>query len=217
MARDLLTAAVLAADGGGGRRIAAALEAGGVDVSQCARGADELEALSGSEPDVVVLSCASGVKRAVLELERRLPRVPAVAVVGSSRAVREALEANAKGVVFDARVEAALVPAVRAVGAGQIVLPQSEYRQARPVVLSHRERQVLRLAVDGMTNDSIARMLYISRSTVKSHLTAAFAKLSVSSRSEAAVVLSNPDEPATRLVFNGGWGAAEPAAAGRQG
>jgi DNA-binding CsgD family transcriptional regulator len=75
-------------------------------------------------------------------------------------------------------------------------------------VLSYREREVLRLAVGGMTNDAIARALYISRSTVKSHLTSAFAKLSVRSRSEAAAVLSNPDEPATRLLFYGHGGKA---------
>ena len=159
--------------------------------------------------DAVVLSClstAADVKRSVLDLKRHLPQAPVVALVrdGASGApVREALEANAEGVLFGDRIGDALVATVRAVSAGQIALPQSQYRHARPVVLSHRERQVLRLAVGGMTNDSIARKLFISRSTVKSHLTSAFAKLSVRSRSEAAAVLSNPNEPATRLVFSG--------------
>jgi DNA-binding NarL/FixJ family response regulator len=135
-----------------------------------------------------------------------LPDVPIVVLVNdgdTSQLVREALEANAEGVLPGAQIEEALVATAQAVSVGQISLPRSQYRHARPVVLSHREREVLRLAVGGMTNDAIAATLYVSRSTVKSHLTSAFAKLSVRSRSEAAAVLSNPDDPATRLLFYG--------------
>lgn len=178
-------------------------------MAQTALVADRLESSPDAGIDAVVLSCLSAtaaVKRSVLDVKRDIPQVPVVVLVrdgDSSVSVREALEAHAEGVLFGGRIGDALVATVRAVSAGQIALPQSQYKHTRPVVLSHRERQVLRLAVGGMTNDSIAQKLYISRSTVKSHLTSAFAKLSVRSRSEAAAVLSNPDEPATRLVFNG--------------
>jgi DNA-binding NarL/FixJ family response regulator len=179
-------------------------------VAQTALAVDGLDFSLEAEVDAVVLSCLSAtadVKRSVLDLKRRLAQVPVVVLVcdgDSSLSVREALEAHAEGVLSGDRIGSALVATVCAVSAGQIALPQSQYRHARPVVLSHRERQVLRLAVAGMTNDSIAQKLYISRSTVKSHLTSAFAKLSVRSRSEAAAVLSNPNEPATRLVFSDG-------------
>lgn len=161
------------------------------------------------ELDVAILSCvrsSSEVRQEVAGLKRCLPDVPVVVLVddmSTNQSVREALEANAEGVLFGAQIEEALVATAQAVSVGQISLPRSQYRHARPVVLSHREREVLRLAVGGMTNDAIAASLYISRSTVKSHLTSAFAKLSVRSRSEAAAVLSNPDEPATRLLFYG--------------
>ena len=204
-----LSVAVLAHNRGEVRRIAKALDEGDIQVAQTALAMDRLEPSPKTGLDAVVLSCTSAttdVKRSVLDLKRRLQQVPVVVLVcdgDSSLPVREALEAHAEGVLSGDRIGSALVATVRAVSAGQIALPQSQYRHARPVVLSHRERQVLRLAVEGMTNDSIAQKLYISRSTVKSHLTSAFAKLSVRSRSEAAAVLSNPDEPATRLVFNG--------------
>lgn len=190
-------------------RIAAVLEKGDVHVAQSVQSLDQLETSPELELDVAVLSCvrpSSEVKQEVSELKRCLPGVPVVVLVNdenTNQSVREALEANAEGVLFGTQFEEALVATAHAASVGQISLPRSQYRHARPIVLSHREREVLRLAVGGMTNDAIAASLYISRSTVKSHLTSSFAKLSVRSRSEAAAVLSNPDEPATRLLFYG--------------
>lgn len=209
-----LTVAVLARAKGEMGRIAAVLEKGDVHVAQSVRSLDLLDASPELELDAVVLSCVPSsceVGGEVAELKRLLPGVPVVALVSdrNDQSVREALEANAEGVLFGAQFEDALVATVHAASVGQISLPRSQYRHARPVVLSHREREVLRLAVGGMTNDAIAATLYISRSTVKSHLTSAFAKLSVRSRSEAAAVLSNPDDPATRLLFYGQDGNAD--------
>jgi DNA-binding NarL/FixJ family response regulator len=202
-----ITVAVLASREAARRRIAAALAAGGIE-ALAGRTGDELEQnLAEAKLGALVIACAStavNAKRLILDLRRRFPTIPAVAVIRGgekSRLVRAALEANVEGVVLSERIGDALIPTVRAVSAGQVVVPQSEYRRTQPIVLSHREREVLRLAVEGMTNDAIGRTLYISRSTVKSHLTSAFAKLSVRSRSEAAVVLLDPDEPVSRQVF----------------
>jgi len=205
MPSSSLSVAVLASNRREIWRLVGTLEKGDVEVTQATLTTAGLELPDGADPAAVVFSCASPsaeVKTSVLEVKRRLPDVPLVVLVDdAAAAVRGALAANAEGVLCGAQVDEALVATVRAVSAGQIALPQSYHRHARPVVLSHRECQVLKLAVEGMTNDSIARALFISRSTVKSHLTSAFAKLSVRSRSEAAVVLANPDDPAARLVF----------------
>ena len=72
------------------------------------------------------------------------------------------------------------------------VVPADVRRQAVPPAFSHRERQVLDLAVRGMTNTQIAGELYLAESTVKSHLSACFRKLGVSSRAEAAAALGVP-------------------------
>lgn len=186
------------------RRLISLLTAGGIDVQPPV--SDDIDA-DKNLPDVVVIACSTrtaGAKREIRDLKLRFPQAPIVVVVpgGSARRVAQgALEANAEGVVYRAQIAQALVPTVQAVGAKQVVIPQPEYRRSQPVTLSFRERQVLRLAVEGLTNDAIARQLYVSRSTVKSHLTSAFAKLSVRSRSEAAVILLDPDQPASRLVF----------------
>lgn len=53
--------------------------------------------------------------------------------------------------------------------------------------LSKREREVMALVVRGLTNPQIGRELYLSKNTVKVYLRAAFRKLGVSNRVQAAV------------------------------
>jgi DNA-binding NarL/FixJ family response regulator len=60
-------------------------------------------------------------------------------------------------------------------------------------VFSYREKQVLELVLAGLTNGEIAGRLYLSESTVKSHLASSFRKLGVSSRVEAARRVLDPD------------------------
>ena len=84
----------------------------------------------------------------------------------------------------------ARLPAVGAVLASQLVMPLHDRTDLEAPLLSRREREVLELAVSGYTNDEIGRRLYLATSTVKSHVSSAFAKLNVSSRKEAAAVLA---------------------------
>ena len=51
--------------------------------------------------------------------------------------------------------------------------------------LTHRQSEILAAVVRGLTNDDIAKMFSIQRSSVKDHLTAIFAKLGAANRSEA--------------------------------
>jgi DNA-binding CsgD family transcriptional regulator len=55
------------------------------------------------------------------------------------------------------------------------------------VNLTNREREVLKLLVEGASNEKIAQSLYISVATVKAHLTGIFEKLGVKSRTLAIV------------------------------
>jgi len=110
--------------------------------------------------------------------------------------VRRAVQAGARAIVTDASVNQALLPSITAALAGQIVLPASVGADAAPKVLTTREKQILGLVVMGMTNAEIATKLFLAESTVKSHLSSAFSKLGVSSRSEAATVILNPDSGA---------------------
>jgi DNA-binding NarL/FixJ family response regulator len=110
------------------------------------------------------------------------------------REVRRAIDAGVDGLVLRSQAGTTLAPTVRAVLAGQLVLPREHGAHLEPPQLSVREKQVLSLVVMGMSNREIASRLFIGETTVKTHLSAAFRKLDVESRGEAARVISDPSE-----------------------
>jgi DNA-binding NarL/FixJ family response regulator len=99
--------------------------------------------------------------------------------------VRSALAGGVAGVVSESEMAYALAPCLQAVRAGQICVPRQHWRQIEPPALSMREKQILGLVVMGYMNSQIAEQLFLAESTVKSHLSSAFAKLGVRSRNEA--------------------------------
>lgn len=58
----------------------------------------------------------------------------------------------------------------------------------RSVNLSAREREILKLIIEGQTNQQIASNLYLSLSTVKTHVKSIFNKMGVDHRVQAAVI-----------------------------
>lgn len=99
--------------------------------------------------------------------------------------VRAVLGAGATGVVLERELAGTLGPCLHAVRVGQVCVPRQQWRQIAPPALSAREKQILGLVVMGYMNSQIAERLFLSESTVKSHLSSAFRKLGVRSRNEA--------------------------------
>lgn len=62
--------------------------------------------------------------------------------------------------------------------------PDEEFSQR---LLSDREQEVLHLIAEGLTNQEIAKRLWLSRETVKSHIKKIMRKLAVKDRTQAAV------------------------------
>jgi DNA-binding NarL/FixJ family response regulator len=108
-------------------------------------------------------------------------------------ACRRLVPAALEGVVQAGALEHALVPTIDAVLAQQLCVPASMRAALAHPVFSHREKQVLELVLAGLTNAEIASQLFLSESTVKSHLASSFRKLGVSSRAEAARSVLAPD------------------------
>jgi DNA-binding NarL/FixJ family response regulator len=127
------------------------------------------------------------------ELKRSTPGLLIVAVCecADRRTVRRLLDGAIDGFLFADQLEEALAPTVAAVFAGQVVVPR-EMRDAvdRPS-LSTRERQILAMVVMGLTNHEIGARMFLAESTVKSHLSSAYNKLGVRSRSEAVAVITD--------------------------
>ena len=103
--------------------------------------------------------------------------------------VRRVLATGAKGLLLDEMVDTALAPTVDAVHAGQVVVPDEARYQLEKPTLTTREKQVLGMVTLGFGNSEIARRLYLAESTIKSHLSSAFSKLGVRSRSEASALI----------------------------
>ena len=97
------------------------------------------------------------------------------------------------GVALHVEAARTLLPTVAAVAVGQMCFPGREGLTRDKPVLSIREKQVVGLVALGLSNGEIADRLVVAESTVKSHLTSAFAKLGVRSRHEAAHLVVNPD------------------------
>lgn len=147
----------------------------------------------------VVLSIegtVSTVVRLVESLRKRFEPVPVVVVCASIQRheVRAALAAGAAGVVVYEDLDESLGVCLRAVGAGQACVPRGHWREIEPPVLSIREKQVLGLVALGYMNRQIADRLFLAESTVKSHLSSAFGKLGVRSRSEAADLIRGRED-----------------------
>jgi DNA-binding NarL/FixJ family response regulator len=124
------------------------------------------------------------------------PDTPILAVMpddapGSS--LRRVLLAGATGIVLDNDIDRTLVPTASATLAGQLTVPTVLGRQIAPRPLSHREKQILSLVVQGRTNREIAGKLFLAESTVKTHLSSAFRKLDARSRAEAVTRVMNPE------------------------
>jgi DNA-binding NarL/FixJ family response regulator len=178
-------------------RLREVLERDGIEIAFEAMGVEELLVVVQIErPDVAVLAIDPALfdaPRALIELKASAPELPVVVVSAQDgqRPVSKALRNGAQGYVYADQVDA-LPCALRTVAAGMTVVPADIRRHAVPPAFSHRERQVLDLAVRGYTNTQIAGELFLAESTVKSHLSACFRKLGVSSRSEAAAALATP-------------------------
>jgi DNA-binding NarL/FixJ family response regulator len=180
-------------------RIEMALELGGYDPALLVESAEQLG--DGTRPaglSVVIMTyefepfMAAG---EVAAIRSGLDEVPLV-IVGSGfigAACRRLVPRLIEGFVPEAQIEQALVPTLDAVLGDQLCFPASMRGTLARPVFSHREKQVLELLLAGLTNGEIAAHLFLSESTVKSHLASSFRKLGVSSRSEAARCVLAPD------------------------
>lgn len=99
------------------------------------------------------------------------------------------IAARLEGAVLAAEIEQTLLPTLEAVAAGQCVVPRAIRQIVDRPALSPRERQILAMVVLDFSNAEIARKLFVSESNVKNHLSSAFQKLGVKSRSAAAELI----------------------------
>jgi DNA-binding NarL/FixJ family response regulator len=174
------------------------------DVERLRRTVERLRR-SGVEPvpdgvgDVtVVIGGAETVRDAA---ERGARRILAIVEAVDRRVATALLDAGASAVVLAGAPQDALVHALRALEAGFIVVPEAARQAVRNPVLTVRQQQIMGLLVLGLSNAEIAERLYLTESTVKTHLRALFTKLEVRSRKEAVDVVLDPSSPIAKGVL----------------
>jgi two-component system response regulator DesR len=160
-----------------------------------------LAAVLEHEPDVLVTDVEmpgmTGLDvAAALRNDGPATRIVIVTTFGRSGYLRRAMDSGVSAYVLkDAPIDQ-LVDVVRRVHAGErVVDPQlamAAWDAADP--MTDRERDVLRLAADGLPNGDIAARLHLAEGTVRNYLSTAISKLGVRNRIEAA-----------RLARDRGW------------
>jgi DNA-binding NarL/FixJ family response regulator len=184
------------------RRLERALEDAAVSCRGHASSAHELAAIAG-ELDVAVLYLAPAdddaptLPEAVRAAREELSPTTALIAIWpdcSASDSRRALRAGVDALVGEEDLERTLGPTVDAVRSGLTCVPQPLRSHLETESLSMREKQVLGMLVMGATNAEIASKLFLAESTVKSHLSSAYAKLGVRSRKDAASMILDPVE-----------------------
>ncbi len=196
------------------RRVEATLSAEGLEPRRRGGARNRIADGDVDASAIIVAVCNVDVPRemATLRRLRRQWRQPAIIVISppaTGTGVRRALEAGADAFVFESDLELTLAATVRAVASGQSVVPRKVRGSLERPALSHRERQVLALVARGLTNAQIAKRLFLSESTIKSHLSSVFGKLGVRSRWEAAALFLELEQATNRALPGTGQAAAD--------
>lgn len=169
-------------------------------VGEAATGEEAVTLARHLTPDVVLcdLRMGDGMDGVATTLElQALTPAPAVIILTTfdrDAEILGAIEAGASGYVLKDAPPDAIARAVREAAAGRLALtPELSERvvqvlRAPRVRLTDREHEVLRLLDTGASNPQIAKALFVTEATVKTHLVHIFAKLGVDSRSRAVAV-----------------------------
>ena len=174
------------------------LKANGIEViGRATDGEDAVAKITSLKPGVALVDVRMP-RLDGIEVARRVGRAaPDTGILlytgyGERALVMEALDAGARGFVLKEAPLIDLVRAIQTVSAGGSyvdpvlagVLASAEATGRLPQI-TQREREVLRLLADGLSNDEIAKRLFISPQTVRTHVQKAMNKLDADTRTQA--------------------------------
>lgn len=179
----------------------------GFEVAGEARTGEEVvERATELQPDVILMDLQmpkGGGIAATREIVHTSPniRILVVTLLEDDDSVFTALRAGARGYVLKDMDEAEMLRAIRAVGSGEAIFspgvaervlayfaaPRSHGPPHAFPTLTDREREILGLIAEGLSNPAIARRLIISPKTVSNCVSNIFGKLQVAGRAEAII------------------------------
>ncbi|MFF4276943.1 response regulator [Streptomyces sp. NPDC001536] len=197
----------------------------GIEVVATAEGAQAADVIRRERPDVVLLDIrmpdVDGLT--ILRQIQELPEPPHVAMLttfDTDEYILTALRSGASGFLLKDTEPEQLAQLVRTLAAGGVVMSPKASRAllrshpgagapqdadvARVSSLSDRERDVLTLIAEGLSNADIGTRIHLSQGTVKDHVSSILTKLRVTSRVQAALLaeraglLTRTDDDTTR-------------------
>ncbi len=178
-------------------------------VGEASTGAEAIEQVAFLQPDLVLMDIRMpdldglSATQAIVSEEGEGPKVLILTTFELDEYVYEAMRVGASGFLLKRSPPEDLVTAVRIAMSGEsLVLPAAMRRMVETFAasgeqatrvrkdidrLSDREQEVLRLVASGLSNAEIADEIYVSRETVKSHVTSILTKLGVRDRTQAVI------------------------------
>lgn len=166
-------------------------------VAEAANGVQAIELFKKHKPDLALLDSRMPLKSGVQAAKEITSQTAAARIVmltafDGDEDIFQALESGAQGYVLKNSTDKDLIPAIRAVAAGQDWIPEevqdrlAQRKTYEP--LTPRELVVLHEMAKGLANKQIASVLNITQNTAKGYLKSILYKLHVSDRTEAVTV-----------------------------
>ena len=169
---------------------------------EAGNGREALECCQRNTPDVILMDVLMPVMdgiQATRTICEKYPRVKIIILTSypDEKRVQDALDAGAIGYILKNASIKDLANAIRSAFSGQPTLAPEAIKALikmktgplKPGVdLTEREREVLALIVEGLSNEKIAEQLTISPSTARHHVSACIEKLGAANRAQAAAL-----------------------------
>jgi DNA-binding NarL/FixJ family response regulator len=184
-------------------------------VGEASRGDEVSKIVERVKPDLLLLDMKmpkTEIVQTLLEVKDKYPatKVLILTAFSDDESILNAAKGGARGYVLKGIASSTLLQAIKTVQAGGLwidkemplsdafeEIAQSQVNNEIPdsptneavQSLTRREREILLLVAEGLTNDEIGKKIFISEKTVKTHLTNIFDKLKVNNRFKAALLI----------------------------